>query len=503
VLSLKQMLQHFVDFRREVIVRRTAFDLKKAEDRAHILEGLKIALDHLDEVIGLIRKSKTPPEAKSALRERFSFSDLQAQAILDMRLQRLTGLERQKIIEEYEETLKLIARLQQILESEALQFQIVIEELDRLANEFGDDRRTEIVPDETDDLSIEDLIQDEEMVITVSHTGYIKRTPLTTYRAQRRGGKGRKGMMPRDEDAVQHLFVASTHAYILVFTSAGRMHWLKVHRIPEAAADARGRPVVNLLQIASDERVRAMISVRNFDDEHYVVLATRRGLIKKTPLTAFSHPRAAGIIAISIEDGDDLLAAGLSSGKDEILMASAKGQSIRFNEADVRAMGRTAYGVIGIRLEEGDSVVEMEVLAGKPDILSVSQNGYGKRTAVEEYRLQGRGGSGIINMRAGDRNGDIVAVREVDDKDEVLIITAAGKLIRMPVTDVSRIGRATQGVRLIHVDEGDQVASAIRIIAEDTAVVTADIAPELAPGIVPDDTHDDASDTDDTPPAVS
>ena len=462
-----------------MVVRRTVFDLRKAEERAHILEGLKIAIDNLDEVVALIRKSKTPPEAKEALRLRFKFSDRQAQAILDMRLQRLTGLERQKIVDEYEETLKLIERLKQILGSDQLQFQIVVEELEQIKEKFGDERRTEIVPVEGE-ISIEDLIKEEEMVITVSHTGYIKRTPLAIYEAQHRGGKGRKGMTTRDEDAVRHLFVASTHDYILVFTSKGRMHWLKVHAIPEIGSAGKGKPVVNLIQIAQDERVSAMLAVREFEEGRHVVLASKRGYIKKTPLSAFSRPRADGIIAVSIDEGDDLLAAALSGGEDEILMATRKGKSIRFKENDFRPMGRTARGVIGIRMSEDDSLIGMEVLSGKPELLVVTQNGYGKRTPIEDYRLQGRGGSGIINIRTTDRNGDVVACMAVDEQDEVMMITAGGKIIRSPVSGVSRIGRATQGVRLIHVDEGDKVASAIRT-QEDQSKEVAEAAAESAP----------------------
>jgi len=467
LLPLKQMLRHFIDFRREVVVRRTTFDLRKAEERAHILEGLKIAIDNLDEVVNLIRASKTPPEAKEALRLRFKFSNRQAQAILEMRLQRLTGLERQKIVDEYEETLKLIAKLQQILASEQLQLQIVIDELEKISQRFGDKRRTEIEP-VADEMSIEDLIEEEDVVITVSTTGYIKRTPLSTYVSQQRGGKGRIGMRTREEDAVRDLFVASTHDYILVFTSAGKVHWLKVHKIPEVGSAGKGKPVVNLIQITPAEKARAMIAVREFDDEHFVVLATRHGIIKKTPLSAFSRPRTAGIIALSIEENDDLLSADLSSGDDEIFMATARGQSIRFGESDVRPMGRNARGVIGIRIPEGDACVGMQVLRGKPNILTVSANGYGKRTPVEEYRRQGRGGTGIINMRASTRNGDVVACMEVGEDDNLLMITAQGKIIRTSVDGISRIGRATQGVRVIQLDEDDVVVSAIRT-AEDEA----------------------------------
>jgi DNA gyrase subunit A len=461
VMPLKAMLRHFVDFRREVVVRRTSFDLRKAEERAHILEGLKLAIDNLDEVVQLIRQSKTPQEAKEALRLRFKFSDIQAQAILEMRLQRLTGLERQKIVEEFEETLKQIARFQQILASEPLQLQIVVDEMEEIRKQFGNRRRTEIIP-VTEEITVEDLIEEEDMVITVSTTGYIKRTSLSTYEAQHRGGKGRIGMRTREEDAVRHLFVASTHDYILVFTTSGKLHWLKVHEIPEVGSAGRGKPVVNLIQIRSSEKVAAMLSVRDFPEDKHVVLATRRGFIKKTALAGFSRPRAGGIIAQALDEGDQLFAAGLSSGGDEIFMASKQGKSIRFNEQDVRPMGRSARGVIGIRLGESDSVMAMEVLSGKPDILTITGNGYGKRTAVQEYRLQNRGGSGIINIRTTKRNGDVAACMEVADGDEILVITANGKIIRMSVNGISRIGRATQGVRVIQTEEADNVVSAIR-----------------------------------------
>ena len=472
VLPLKDMLRHFVDFRQEIVVRRTQYDLRRAEERAHILEGLKRALDQLDEVIALIRAAKSPAEAKQGLQGRFDFSDAQAQAILDMRLQRLTGLERQKIVEEYEETLKQIERFKQILASGELQLAIVVEELEKIQQQFGDARRTQIVADDQE-IAIEDLIAEEEMVITVSHTGYIKRTPLSVYESQGRGGKGRRGMTTREEDAVRHLFVASTHDYILVFTSSGRVHWLKVFLIPEVSSAGKGKAVVNLISLTPGERVSAMISVRDFSQRQNVFLATRRGRIKKTPLAAFSRPRSAGIIALSIEEDDDLLAAGLSSGNDEIFMASAHGKSIRFHENDVRPMGRGARGVMGIRVGQDDEVVGMEVLSGKPDILSVSRNGYGKRTPVDEYRLQGRGGSGIINMRTSQRNGPIVACMEVDDDDQMLIITAKGKIIRLEVRNISRMGRATQGVRLIHCEEGDHVVSAIRTREDEEAEVGA------------------------------
>jgi DNA gyrase subunit A len=461
VLTLKDMLRHFVDFRREVIVRRTQFDLRKAEERAHILEGLKLALDHLDEVIETIRGSKAPPEAREALKARFGFSEIQAHAILEMRLQRLTGLERQKIVDEYQETLQLIERLRQILGSEPLQLRMVVEELEKIKAAFADPRRTEIIA-RTEEISVEDLIQEEEAVITVSHTGYIKRTALSTYRSQRRGGKGRIGMTTRDEDAVQHLFVASTHDYILVFLASGRMHWLKVHEIPDVSSAGRGKAVVNLIRISPDEKVADLVAVRDFPADRHVVLASRRGFVKKTALSAFGRPTKAGIIAVSLDEGDGVLAAGISDGECEIFMGTAAGKSIRFRESDVRPMGRNARGVIGIRMAPSDLLVEMEVLAAKPDILSVTSKGYGKRTSVEEYRLQGRGGSGIINMRTTARNGRVVAVSGVSEEDQILLITAQGKIIRMDASGISRIGRATQGVRLIQLEEGDQVVSAIR-----------------------------------------
>jgi DNA gyrase subunit A len=475
VLPLKDLLRHFVDFRREVVVRRTQYDLRKAEERAHILEGLKIAIDNLDEVIAIIRQSKTPPEAKEALRLRFHFSDLQAQAILEMRLQRLTGLERQKIVDEYIETLKLIEKLQAILASERMQLKIVIDELVALKEQFGDARRTEIVA-HAEEISLEDLIQEEEVVITVSHTGYVKRTALSTYRSQRRGGKGRIGMTTRDEDAVRHLFIASTHDFILVFTSAGKMYWLKVHEIPDVSSAGKGRPIVNLIQIGPEEKVCATLNVREFSEGKFVVMASRKGYIKKTSLSAFSNVRSNGIIALTLDPGDDVLGVDLSDGASEIFMATSKGKSIRFKETDVRPMGRNARGVIGIRMAEDDRLVEMEALSGKPDILSLTANGYGKRTAVQEYRLQGRGGSGIINIRTTGRNGLVVGATAISDEEQILLITAQGKIIRMNASGISRIGRVTQGVRLIQMEEGDVVVAAIRTAEREEEGTSAPVA---------------------------
>ena len=485
VFPIRDLLTAFLDFRKEVVVRRTAYDLRKAEERAHILEGLVVALDHLDEVITIIRSSKTPPEAKAALcakvwpdvtpslarlgtipADGFRFSDLQAQAILDMRLQRLTGLERDKIIEEYEEVLKLIARLREILGSEALVLKIVRDELAEIRKQFADPRRTRIL-ENVRDLTIEELIAEEEMVITVSHTGYCKRTALSTYRSQKRGGKGRTGMATRDEDFVEYLFVASTHDYILCFTSKGRLHWLKVHEIPEVGPAAKGRPIVNLLRLSQGESLAALMSVRDFPEGEFVVMTTRKGIIKKTPLSAFSNVRAVGIIALSIDAGDDLFAVRKSTGDQEIFLATRKGKAIRFPEKRIRAMGRTARGVRGIRLLGDDELIEMDVLESRGNILTVTERGYGKRTKVEDYRLQGRGGSGIINIRVTQKNGPVVGVMETSPADQIMMVTQQGKIIRMDVEGISVIGRATQGVRLLDVEEGDSVVSVARLPERD------------------------------------
>jgi DNA gyrase subunit A len=490
VFALKDLLHSFIDFRKEVIVRRTAFELRKAEERAHILEGLTVALDHLDEVITIIRASKTPPEAKAALSARvwpdvtpvlarlagssaaaaaaegFRFSEAQAQAILDMRLQRLTGLEREKIVQEYKEVLALIERLRAILGSEALVLQIVKEELAAIRDDFADERRTQVL-EGVKDLTIEELIAEEEMVITVSHGGYCKRTALSTYRSQRRGGKGRTGMSTREEDFVEQLFVASTHDYILAFSSKGRLHWLKVHEIPEIGPAARGKPIVNLLRLDEGEAITALLSVREFAEGRYVVMATRRGVIKKTPLSAFSNVRAVGIIALSIDEGDGLLAVKLSGGESEVFLATKRGKAIRFNEKDVRPMGRTARGVRGIRLRQDDELIEMEVLEGRGHILTVTERGYGKRTKVEDYRLQGRGGSGIINLRVTQKNQPVVGAMETGPGDQIMMVTGQGKIIRMETDEISAIGRATQGVRLLDVEEGDSVVSVVRLPERD------------------------------------
>ena len=467
VLNLKAMLAHFIDHRREVITRRTAFELARAEERAHLLEGLKIALDNLDEMVALIRAAKTPDEARQAMRLRFKLSDVQAQAILDMKLQRLTGLERQKIVDEYADTLKQIARLREILANERLVYGMLVDELKEIKKNYGDARRTEIIA-QPGEISVEDMIAEEEMVITVSHAGYMKRNPLSIYRSQRRGGKGRTGMTTREEDFVEHLFVASTHASILIFTTRGRVHWLKVHEIPQIGAAGKGKNIVNFVELTPEEKIAALVATKDFAEDRYVVFATRKGIIKKTALSAYGNPRAGGIIAVGVDDGDELLSVKLTDGKQEIFMATAQGQAIRFPEADARPMGRGAHGVIGMRLQGDDTVVEMDVLRSKEGtILTVTEKGYAKRTAVEDYRLQGRGGSGIINLKVTDKTGPVVQVMEVAEDDQVMVITAFGKIIRTNVRDISILGRPTQGVRLIHLEEGDTVVAVAQVAEGD------------------------------------
>ncbi len=469
VLPLLDVVENFIEFRREVVRRRTEFELRKAEARAHILEGLKIALDHLDEVIKLIRGSKSPVEARAGLITQFSLSQLQAQAILDMQLQRLTGLERQKILDELVELMKTIERLRAILSSDELLMQVVLNELKDVRAKFGDERRTEII-DESGEFRIEDLIADEDMAITVTNTGYIKRTPISTYRAQRRGGKGRIGMRTREEDYVSHLFIASTHAYIMIFTDRGRAYWLRVHEIPDVGPGGKGKAIVNLVHFVGEEKIAALLAVKEFpeqDDQQYVVMGTRKGTIKKTDLTAFSNPRPSGIIAMGVEEGDSVIAVELSDGKEQIFLGTRDGMAIRFEETDVRPMGRSAYGVRGISLRDDDEVVAMEVVREGGTLLSVAQNGYGKRTELEEYRLQSRGGVGIINIQTTDRNGKVVGIAYVHDDDEVLLISQQGMILRMKAGDVRTIGRATQGVRLIEMEEGDAVVSVAKLAEKD------------------------------------
>jgi len=465
VLPLIDVVDQFIEFRRDVVRRRTEFELRKAEARAHILEGLRIALDHLDEVITLIRGSRNPAEAREGLITRFGLSRLQAQAILDMQLQRLTGLERQKIVDELAELIRTIERLRAILSSERLLMEVVVNELKDVRERFGDERRTEII-DESGEFRIEDLIADEDMAITVTHTGYIKRTAISTYRMQRRGGKGRIGMRTREEDFVSHLFVASTHAYIMIFSDRGRAYWLRVHEIPDVGPGGKGKAIANLVSMEPGERIAALLAVREWPEEEgrqFVVMGTRRGVIKKTDLSAFSNPRAGGIIAMGVEEGDAVIAVDLTIGQEQIFLGTHDGMAIRFQETDVRPMGRTAYGVRGISLRDADEVVAMEVVREGGTLLTVTERGYGKRTDIEEYRLQSRGGIGIINIQTSERNGKVVGIAYVHDDDELMLITQQGKVLRMVARDVRAIGRATQGVRLIGMEEGDQVVSVAKL----------------------------------------
>ncbi|HEX5035929.1 MAG TPA: DNA gyrase subunit A [bacterium] len=457
-MNIKEVLHLFLEHRKEVVTRRTAFELKQAEARAHILEGLKIALDHLDAVIALIRRSKTPQEAKDGLIKEYGLSEIQSQAILDMRLQRLTALERDKIIAEYEEVMALIKRLRAILQDEKLVLAIIVDEITEIKTNFGDARRTEI-QGEAQELSVEDLIAEEDMVVTISHGGYIKRNPISTYRAQRRGGHGKTGMSTGEEDFVSDLFIASTHSYLLIFTTFGRVHWVKVYDIPQAGRTAKGKSISNLIQMSSHEGLAAVLPVKEFVEGKFVIFATKKGIVKKTDLSAYAHPRAGGIIALGVEEGDQLIEVSLTEGKQEILLSTKEGQAIRFAEEDVRPMGRGATGVKGIRLDDKDEVVSMEVLKEKATVLTVTEGGYGKRTEVEEYRVQSRGGSGIITVKTTDKNGPVVGVKQVTDDDDVMLITDQGKVIRMKVKEISTMGRNTQGVRLIHLEASEKVVA--------------------------------------------
>ena len=466
VLSLLALVEHFVEFRRDVVRRRTEFELRKAEARAHVLEGLKIALDQLDAVIRLIRGANSPAEARAGLMDRFSLTQIQAQAILDMQLQRLTGLERQKIVDELAELVQTIAHLREILESETLLMDIVVSELRGLQESYGDDRRTEIV-DDPGELNIEDLIADEDVAITVSNTGYVKRTAVTQYRNQRRGGKGRIGMRTRDEDFLTHVFVASTHAYVLIFSDRGRVYWLKVHEIPDVGPAGRGKAIANLVAMESGERIAALETVRDWPEEdgaRFVVMGTRKGVVKRTDLRAFRHPRAGGIIAMGVGDDDAVVGAELTDGQGEVFIGTRGGMAIRFKESDARPMGRNAHGVRGINLRAGDEVVAMAAVRSGGTLLTVTERGYGKRTPLDEYRVQSRGGVGIINIHTSPRNGQVTGVAYVEHDDELMLVTQQGKIIRMVTRDIRPIGRATQGVRLIEIDEQDRVVSVARLI---------------------------------------
>jgi DNA gyrase subunit A len=470
VLNLHGLLSHFIEHRREVVVRRTRFDLRKAEERAHILEGLKKAIDHLDAVIALIRAAADPEAAKTGLMTRFALSAIQAQAILDMRLQRLTNLEREKLVIEYQETLQKIESLKAILASDALVRGVIREELTELKTKFGDERRTEIV-EESAEISLDDMIAPEDVVITVSHSGYIKRNAVSLYRAQRRGGKGKIGMGTKEEDFVTTLFSASTKDYLLFFTSSGKVYWLKVHQVPEAGRVAKGKPIINLLQLADGESVSAILPVSEFRADRYVVMATKNGTVKKTELSAYANPRTGGIIALGLEEGDRLVSALVTNGDEEVLLGTKKGLVIRFPEENVRPMGRTAYGVKGIELESGDEVISMEVVHRREGatLLTVTEHGYGKRTDLAEYRSQGRGGKGIITIQTTPRNGDVVAVMQVAPEEDVMLVTAGAQMLRLSVSALRVIGRNTQGVRLIEMAHGDRVAAAAILREKDDA----------------------------------
>jgi DNA gyrase subunit A len=475
VLSLLQVIEYFIEFRREVVRRRTEFELRKAEARAHILEGLKIALDHLDAVIKLIRGSKNPPEAKTGLVTEFGLSEIQAQAILDMQLQRLTGLERQKILDELAELMKTIERLRGILSSDDLVMAIVVDELRAVQAKYADARRTEII-EESGEFRVEDLIADEDVVLTATSTGYIKRTALDEYRKQRRGGKGLIGMSTREEDVVQHLFIANTHAYILIFSDRGRCYWLRVYDVPEVSRSSKGKSIANLVNMAEGEKIAALLRVQAFPEaegQRFIVMGTQKGTIKKTDLALFSNPRAAGIIALQVEEDDRLIAVAETDGSKDLVIGTRNGMAIRFSEEDARPMGRSAYGVRGIQLREGDEVVAMKVVGEGASILTVCERGYGKRTELEEYRRQSRGGIGLKNVQTSDRNGLVVGIAGVSDRDQLLIVTEQGQIIRMTAGDLRPIGRDTQGVRLIDLAEGDRVVS-IAALTEPEDIETTD-----------------------------
>ena len=466
IMSLREMLRHFIDHRLEVIVRRSEFDLAKALDREHILEGLKIAVDNIDEVIKIIRGSKDTETARLSLEESFDLSERQAKAILDMRLARLTGLEIEKLEEELAEVRALIEELRRILGSEEVRMGILKEELQTISEKYGDDRRTEITG-AVGSFDVEDLIVEEDMVVTLSHQGYVKRLPVGTYRAQRRGGRGLRGMDTKEEDWVAHLFVASTHDYLMIFTRRGQCYWKKVWEIPVGGRTSRGKPIINLLNLGEDEQIAAVVPVREFRDDQYLLFGTLTGIVKKTELSAYGNVRNVGLNAINIREGDELIDVQVTSGGDEIVLASRGGMAIRFNEEDVRPMGRTAGGVRGLKLKGDDIVIGMVVVRPDSRLLVVSENGLGKRTKVDEYRLQKRGGSGVINIKTSAKTGQVVAVKAVQDDEQLMVITRKGVVNRQNVAEISLIGRATQGVKLVNLDEGDTVVDVARVVVEE------------------------------------
>jgi DNA gyrase subunit A len=469
LLNLKEILEYFILHRKEIIIRRTRYDLRKAEARAHILEGLKIALEHLDDVVAVIRKSKTPDEAKTRLTATYALTVIQAQAVLDMRLQRLTGLEQEKILEEYKRLLKDINQYKEILASEQLVKNIIKDELSQLQEEFGDRRRTEIA-ESTKEITMEDMIAEEDMVVTISNTGYIKRNPITLYGSQHRGGKGKTAMGVKEEDFVSHLFVASTHHTFLFFTNLGKVYWCKVYEIPRAGRQSRGKAIVNLLNFDKDENLTTVLAVESFDPGSYIIMATRSGLVKKTDLMAFSRPRAGGIIALSLLPGDELIAARITDGTLNVFLGSAMGQSIRFHESDVRPTGRVARGVRGLKLAVHDRIVSMEVLSHGQTLFTATENGYGKRSSIDEYPLRKRGGKGVITIKTTERNGQVVGSLLIDDDDDLMLMADSGKLIRMAVSDISVISRNTQGVKLIGMTPGEKVAGVARLVEKENDI---------------------------------
>ncbi len=466
VLNLRSLLGEFLNFRREIVLRRTRYDLRKAEERAHILEGLRIALDNIDEVVALIKKAKNPETARDGLMKKFKLSEPQARAVLDMQLHRLTGLEREQLLEELKEIQARIKEYRKILGSEKEVFRVIREELSALKAAYGDARRTEIVPEEKE-ISYEDMIVEEDMVITISHSGYIKRNAVSLYRSQHRGGKGATGMETKEEDFVEHLFIANTHHYLLFFTDRGRVYWLKVYEIPQAGRAARGKAIVNLLSLAPDEQITAVMPVKEFEEGKSILMGTARGVIKKSNLSDYSHPRAGGIIAIILDEGDRLISVKMTDGKQDVFLATRMGKAIRFPEKQVRVMGRATRGVRGINLREGDEVIGMEIPRTESNLLTVTRQGYGKRTEEKAYRLQGRGGRGIINLKVTQKNGPVAGLLLVTEEDELMIITQEGKIIRTTASGISKIGRATQGVRLMEMSEGDWVVSVAKLGEKD------------------------------------
>jgi len=462
LLPLKEMLHLFIQHRQEVVIRRSRFDLNKAEARAHILEGLKKAIDHIDAIIAVIKASKTPKEAKDRLMDKFAFSDAQAQAILEMRLQRLTNLEQRKIVDEYEETIKLINRLKALLASERLILNAIKEELLSIRDAFGDERKTEIV-EAAPEIRVEDLIAEEDMVVTITHTGYIKRNPISLYRSQHRGGKGKMGINVKEEDFVEDLFIASTHDYILFFTDAGKIHWMKVHELPQAGRITRGKAIVNLLNLSPEEKATTILSLKDFAKGKFITFMTKRGTIKKTALEAYSNPRSGGIIAIHLDDEDELISTKLTDAKQFLFIGTKMGKAIHFPENQIREMGRTARGIRGIKISKEDEVVGMEVVAPHTQILTVTANGYGKRTPASEYRIQNRGGSGIFTVKRTQKTGDVIGIKTVADEDELMLISNRGKIIRLRAVDIPLQGRSTQGVRLITLEEGERVVAVAKL----------------------------------------